>query len=501
MTRYHNILTFALLLAGATGCSKFLEVDNIGKSSTESFFAELSGLESALDGLYSETFNYYDDYMNYADLASDLVDLTPNASELQTDIFEFQALPEDNAGYPRLLWKAAYNVVTNANNILHFGPKLKESYPDDAKKIDRILGEAYFIRALMFLELSKVYSQNYTYTDDASHMGIPTPTQPLSFNATVARPTLKATYTQILEDLGNARKFLAEGDPRTGGKEVYYVSDRACRALLARVYLYMGNYEEAEKYASEVIAEVPLTPYAEYEMMFRYPEGNPGKESILRLSGYEKTSSLSSLYDPTNQPSAVPSQTLLALFDDPEDLRGKRLLHYDPVYEGYDDLLHGIEMDACVKYYINEKYLVDNKGLYGHVDPFVLRCSEMYLIRAEALCNRATPDLEGAAADLKALIARATGKDVSQVTLTYAGKEEMNVLIEKERMRELCFEGHRLTDITRRHQNLVRDASTTAKTTRIDYPDYRFVLPICQLEMDSNGAMKQNPGYVGATEN
>ena len=304
-----------------------------------------------------------------------------------------------------------------------------ENDPDDAKKIDRILGEAYFIRALMFLELSKVYSQNYTYTDDASHMGIPTPTQPLSFNATVARPTLKATYTQILEDLGNARKLLAEGDPRTGGKEVYYVSDRACRALLARVYLYMGNYEEAEKYASEVIAEVPLTPYAEYEMMFRYPEGNPGKESILRLSGYEKTSSLSSLYDPTNQPSAVPSQTLLALFDDPEDLRGKRLLHYDPVYEGYDDLLHGIEMDACVKYYINEKYLVDNKGLYGHVDPFVLRCSEMYLIRAEALCNRATPDLEGAAADLKALIARATGKDVSQVTLTYAGKEEMNALI------------------------------------------------------------------------
>ena len=107
MTRYHNILTFALLLAGATGCSKFLEVDNIGKSSTESFFAELSGLESALDGHYSETFNYYDDYMNYADLASDLVDLTPNASELQTDIFEFQALPEDNAGYPPLLWRAA----------------------------------------------------------------------------------------------------------------------------------------------------------------------------------------------------------------------------------------------------------------------------------------------------------------------------------------------------------------------------------------------------------
>lgn len=82
--------------------------------------------------------------------------------------------------------------------------------------------------------------------------------------------------------------------------------------------------------------------------------------------------------------------------------------------------------------------------------------------------------------------------------LEYSGQNELNALIERERMRELCFEGHRLLDIARRHQNLVRDDSSPATTKALVYPDYRFVLPICQLEMDSNSAMKQNPGYEGA---
>mgnify|MGYP000780135395 FL=1 len=157
-------------------------------------------------------------------------------------------------------------------------------------------------------------------------------------------------------------------------------------------------------------------------------------------------------------------------------------------------------MDACVKYYVNDKYKKDNNGLYGHSDPFVVRCSEMYLIRAEALCNRTNPDLDGAAADLKALIARATGKKAEEITLEYSGQDGMNALIERERMRELCFEGHRLLDIARRHQNLVRDESSSAITKTLEYPDYRFVLPICQLEMDSNPAMQQNPGYGGVEE-
>lgn len=497
MKRITTYILTTVLLAGSTGCSSFLEVEKIGKSTIPSFFAELEGLKSAYNGIYSATYSFYDDYaVNYPDLTSDLADATPNAGEMQTDIYNFLALPEDNAGYPRLVWRGAYSVIINANNIIHYGPALKESYPGDVTEIDRIIAHACFIRALMFLNLCNAYCQTYTYTADASHLGIPLPTRPISFNDVIARSTLREAYARIIEDINTAQTTLE----KTGDSDVYYASATACRALLARIYLYMGNYDLAEEYASQVIADVPLTPHDEYEIMFRYPHENKGKETILRMSGYEKSSSISKLYDPSNSPKVLPSAKLLALFDDPDDIRRQRLLHYDPVYEGYNDDIHGYEMDACVKYYVNDKYKKDNNGLYGHSDPFVVRCSEMYLIRAEALCNRENPDLEGAAADLKALIARATDKPADEITLEYSGQDEMNALIERERMRELCFEGHRLLDIARRHQNLERDESASATTKKLVYPDYRFVLPICQLEMDSNPAMKQNPGYVGAEE-
>ena len=205
MKRITTYISTTVLLVCATGCSSFLEVENIGKSTTPSFFAELAGLKSAYNGIYSATYSFYDDYaVNYPDLASDLADVTPNAGEMQTDIYNFLALPEDNAGYPRLVWRGAYSVVINANNIIHYGPGLKESYPGDITEIDRIVAHAHFIRALMFLNLCNAYCQTYTYTADASHLGIPLPIRPISFNDIIARSSLKEAYARIIEDFNTA---------------------------------------------------------------------------------------------------------------------------------------------------------------------------------------------------------------------------------------------------------------------------------------------------------
>ncbi|MBR4850763.1 MAG: RagB/SusD family nutrient uptake outer membrane protein, partial [Tidjanibacter sp.] len=87
------------------------------------------------------------------------------------------------------------------------------------------------------------------------------------------------------------------------------------------------------------------------------------------------------------------------------------------------------------------------------------------------------------------------GVDASEITLTYANAEELLKIIEDERVRELNMEGHRLFDITRLGQNLERGSSTTSTVKTVTWPDYRFALPICQTEMDTNEAMVQNDGY------
>ena len=65
--------------------------------------------------------------------------------------------------------------------------------------------------------------------------------------------------------------------------------------------------------------------------------------------------------------------------------------------------------------------------------------------------------------------------------------------VKTERIKELCFEGHRLFDIIRRKEDLVRTNNADVKT--ISYPHYRFILPIDQMEMQSNERMKQTEGY------
>jgi hypothetical protein len=67
--------------------------------------------------------------------------------------------------------------------------------------------------------------------------------------------------------------------------------------------------------------------------------------------------------------------------------------------------------------------------------------------------------------------------------------------IKLERQRELCFEGHRFFDLARWGDDVVRSASTNSSMKTLNYPDYRYVLPIPQVEMDANEAMEQNEGY------
>lgn len=471
----------------AVGCTSFLNVENIGKSTIETFFQDITGLSTAGVGLHRELLEFYDDdFLFYADLTGDMVNIVPvNAGEAVTRIHNFNNRPEDNGGYVRNIWKDGYVVITNANNILYYGAKLRDMYPSEADqaKISKVYGWAYFVRALVTIDLCSIYAQPYRYTADASHLGVPCVTTVYGFDDIVARATVKECYDQAVKDINKAYELL--GDEFT---DPYYVSGLACQALLARVYLYMGDYENAEKYSKLVMDRITLTPRDKYVDMYRAAGTTPGSESIFRLNNYNATSHMKSMTDPTTSLDMVPNDALLAMYKE-DDIR-LEMMTYIP--EETEEAFAGQTFTACTKYCAYKS--IENEK-ERRCDPFVLRGSEMYLIHAEALCNRAAPDLAGAVADIKALEARARGISASEVNLPYSDAASVNALIEKERILELCFEGHRLFDILRRGQSLRRPDCTTSSTTYIKYPDYRFALPICQMEMQSNENMIQNEGY------
>ena len=474
INKLFSIIASLLMICALNGCH-FLEVEKLGKSDIEGYFKEFDGLKTAMYGAYSVTYDFYDAHFSkYAEVAGNMTRLSSvTSSDDMVDQYNFTSSPDQETTAVGYIWKDGFVIMSNVNNILYYAPGLKKSFPNNVRDIELIEAQALFLRALTHLNISLCYGQHYTYTPDASHLGIPVLTRLPSAGETILRNTVKEVYEQILSDLTSAIEIFADTPPTSA----YYASADACKALLSRVYLCMEDWEKAEQYASDVIPKFPLTPREKYAEMYHNPN-YLGTEAIFRLSGYKASTTLKKFYDPTS-PVATPADTLMSLFDNQEDVRLSLLKYTND---------NGYTVNACTKFFIPDNTIPDEDR---HYDPFVLRASEMYLNRAEARCNMG--DLDGAARDLKTLIARAEGISESSVQLTYNGKAELMQLIVKERVKELCFEGHNFFDITRRRSDLVREASTNSVVRYMAYPSDYFVLPIPQIEMDSNIGIQPNP--------
>ena len=471
MKKIINLIVSLSLLMANTSCS-FLEVERIGKSDIQTYFSEVTALEPAMNGIYNLMFSFYDRYhILYSEICADALILSASSGGTWVDYQNFVATSNYETSAVGYIWKSGYEIINNANQVIHWAPVLKESYPHDVEMIDNVTASAYFVRALIHFDLCRVYGQNYTYTDNAGHLGVAIRDKIPSLSETIARSTVKQCYQQCLDDINMALQTYSNC-----AYDAFRPTPLACKALLARIYLYMNDMTNAEKYASEVIAQKNLTPRNEYLEMFCDPQ-EVGEEAIYRINGFDQTNSLNSMFDYLS-PDARPASGLLAKFAD-DDIR-KQLFSYS--YSGTD------YPNVMLKYTCTEDVKSDEERYYNIS---VFRLSEMYLIRAEARC--ALGILDGAESDLKALIARATGRNASEIDLAWSTANELDSLINEERQKELCFEGHRFFDIARRHEDLIRDGSTTSTVSRLEYPNNRFVLQIPYVEIDANHDMQQNP--------
>lgn len=479
MKTLKHISAFFLLVPLLASCH-FLEVEKTGKTSIKNFYSDIYALDAAVNGVYGLTYKFYDSYMVlYPEVTGDLVRLQATTSEWRQQ-FDFISDESDETSAVGYIWKNGYEIIANANEVIQYGPSVSDRFPQQAASVRNYIAQAYFIRALIHLDLSLVYGQTYTYTADGSHLGTAVMTSIPDVKSKIARSSAAVTYKRILDDLRTASDMFADG----WTKGCYYASPAACKALMARVYLYMGNYSEAKKCASEVIADygLSLTPRSDYVAMFCARKEGP--EAIFRLNGLSGGSKLGSMFD-YNTPSMNPSSKLMDIFSSDEhvwtgtDVRSE-LLSYKS--SGGDEF-----SGVCMKFTDTED-IDDTQKRY---DPFVLRLSEMYLIRAEAACHDG--DIETAVSDIATLEARARGVKASDINVSFSSIDDLAGIVQRERIKELFLEGHRLFDLTRRHETLTRDVACGSSVLTLTYPDDRFVLPIPLVELDANEAMQPNP--------
>ena len=460
-----SLLFIFSLLFSVSACGDFLEVEVKGRATIPNFLSDPEGLRAGLVGTYNAIYDYYDgEFMKYPDVAGNMLSMRATSGSMvnQYNFSSNQTQETEAVGH---IWANIYDAQCNVNNIIQYAPQIIDDNPSKADECRRYLGETYLLRAMCHFDQCRCYAQSYNYTADASHLGVPILWKTPGADQNVGRSSVREVYEAVLYDLDRAAEILTDDV----AKDFRYASLQAVRCMYSRVYLYMEDWENALKYARLAIGSQQLAQGNDYLDMYR--DLTKQGEAIFRLSGYKMNGSLKSFYDQGT--SASPADTLVSLFDS-ADLRRQL-----------------ISTKGGVKYTTKYSAVTVPENDTKRDDPFVFRLSEEFLNAAEATWHLGQYSV--ARQYIRAIIERAVGSEEADDVMDDTTDTSLIDLIRRERVKELCFEGHNFFDITRWKQDLVREAKTTSTVRRINYPSDLFILPIPQTELFANENMQPNP--------
>lgn len=469
-------IVLGCIIAGtvAPSCKKtdlFKAPDN--SISADAVFSTPDRIEKASVGMYDalQNSNYFGGrVLVYADIRG--LDAIPNAF---FGNMGFYSSTNSSDGTVATAYQGAYRTIYQANLFLQgFTPKASLV---SAAKAAQYTGEAEFIRSLCYFYLVNLWGQPYNFTTDASHLGVPlvltAATDPFATTNNLPRASVKAVYDQIEKDLLDAEAKLpvSQVDAFTS---VARATKGAARALLARLYLYKGDWTNANKYADLVIGEGLYSLNVNNPVVaFRPSYTTPESIFSVAMSGADNPNTNNSLgqhYNPHARGDIAISTDFINLMDTTVDLR-YRAKNGDSLVERFGGA------------YWTRKYA----GLTTDFVP-VLRYAEVILTKAEALAKLAT----GGVADPTALTLLNSIRTRSNAApVVAANQAALITALIKERRLELAFEGQGSLEFNRNKQDLPAHSTVPIQPWGSNYR----VLPIPKYDTDKNPSETQNPGY------
>ena len=478
----------ALAVMALTGCKKFLDVQPQDKVPQATLFNDEQGFKDALTDVYLGMDKSTTSPTTFGLYTSDLT-----MGMMSTLAFEYDNATTANAGTNGTffnnvvnyyytdaavkleidgIWRAMYTNIANLNNIITQIDSRKSAFTGD--NFDRIKGEAVALRALFHFDLARMFGQSPVTGMNAK--AIP---YIRKFGVTSTPfTTLQNVLDSCIDDLNTAKELLANTDTTAvlkAGNDAFtsytqnHMNYWAVQAMMARVYLYKGDRDNADKYAKAVIGsnKFPLITSNVAAANNTPRDRTFSQELVFSLySNNIRTSNLSLFDKPAN---TVPLRLLPT---------GKNTLYItgsgspnDYRYTSWFD-----NNQAAVN--VPSKYF-QNSGLPYHLQNIVplIRASEMYYIAAEAA--HAKGDISGGTSFLnKVRQARGlTALNANGITNTDSLSRE----IMKEYQKEFIQEGQTFFYYKRLNKDLKQVTATT-----VAIPADVYVFPIPDKEKEYN---------------
>ncbi|MBW6490347.1 MAG: RagB/SusD family nutrient uptake outer membrane protein [Lentimicrobium sp.] len=374
-------------------------------------------------------------------------------------------------------WAGRYTGINLANQSISNIPDITMN---ESLKT-RLIGEAKFLRALLYFDLVRAFGD------------VPTPTAvPVGPEINFRTPEAQV-YEQIESDLLDAISVLpATYDAANKGR----ATSGAAKGLLAKVYLYIERYGDASRLASEVVSSGIYSLENNFYNVFRVAAEN-GPESLFEIQAqqidgnwgvsFSQHSEVQSVRGQWGWGFNIPTDDLAEAFDAAGDnVRKAATILYKGDVTPDGDVIAGVpSLDGIsgIPRYNGKAYYPPAQQVYG---PFgsgqnirVLRYAEILLIQAEALIRDG--NASAAAAPLNAVRGRVQLPLISSPSLE-------DVLLE--RRLELAFEGDRFFDLVRTG----KAATVLASKGFTSGKNELFAVPQELIDL-SEGNLTQNPGY------
>jgi starch-binding outer membrane protein, SusD/RagB family len=458
-----RIIFIGLLIICCTSCKKFLYQEPYNSVSVNDIFKDFEGARTTLVGCYDDlkaTDYYMRTFSIYPEVTGGNIKYTRSANLALQNSYNFAN--DINENDMKGFYANAYNIIYKANSLIE---NINKATDATNQQKNRLLADAYSIRAFVHFDLVRVFSQSLGFSTNGDHPAIII----RNFNVSTLTPngprnTCKEVYNSISADIDSAITLYAQATQIfTLGDAKFYFSLDAAKALKARISLYKNDWNDVITQCSDLIAsnKYPLITNANY--VNSWAGQTVSTESIFELGYGNRTGgSLGDYYNVSSSNNTWQLGTtndLLSLFTT-GDVRGQNNMFLLRTVSG-------------VPFYSTNKYQgISGTTLGNNIK--ILRASELFLSRAEAYAE--TNNLTAALADLNRIRQRA-----NPTALAFTSTDKQIILDEifAERRRELCFEGHLFFDISRRKRNLQR-VDCTATTCSFNYPDARFatVIPI-----------------------
>ncbi|MDD7885413.1 RagB/SusD family nutrient uptake outer membrane protein [Flavivirga sp. 57AJ16] len=455
--RMWKSLYVIMLISCLTSCDDFVDVD-LPKSqlTSEAVFEDAATATAVLKSIYSKmrnsglTFNL-SQYMGlYAD------ELDEYNSPISSPLYDHTLLASDV--FVESWWNGTYNLIYEANGVIE-GAQNSTALSQEDK--NQLIGEALFIRAYMHFLLVELWGA-IPYISTTNYIE----------NSKVSRMAVSEVYNQIINDLIVASDLLGEDISAERVRPYDAVAD----ALLARVYLYNGQWELAEEMASLAIDRFVWEP--DLNKVFLKNSSGSIWQFKPELAGNNTKEGALFIFTASPGLSPVLSTSLLNAFETTRPGDQRR-------YNTNTNWVKSVTSGTNIWYHAFKYKEQTNTGSTSLEYSIIFRLAEQYLIRAEARAQLG--DIPGAQTDLNVIRNRASLPNTTATTQN----DLLEAILQERRVELFTEQGHRWFDLKRTGK-----AAEVLAPIKTGWKDTDILLPIPESEILKNqNLLPQNDGY------